>query len=587
MRKVQRFALTIWVLAMTGMSVSGATNSISSPSPTTVPPAICGLKKISFKGDLDKDGRSDLAVGVPGDESVHVLYGSSLGVSTRDLILRPGSNGLANITGGFGSAIALGDFDGNGYDDLAIGVPQFDGFGLEDVGAVVIVTSSSSGLRTSSSVTFTQSSSGEISERGDEFGSSLAARDFNHDGYADLLIGVPFEDYEICLDNVSGGCQGLSVVEDAGAVNVLYGSPSGLTTSGSHFFSQDLSTLDLEGTVDTGDNFGWVVAGGDFNGDGIDDAAIGVPGDLSDQVGAVNIIYGTCAGLTSSGNKRLESGTTGDIEDVPGSGDRFGSSLAAADFDGDGRSDLAVGAPFHDICGDCSSRTATSGTGLWVPPEYSAGAVTVFYGSAGGLGSTSSRSAQFWDQDSSGITDCAAEDDDYFGYSLVSADFDLNGKSDLAIGTPGEDIGDVVKAGMVNVLYGSSSGIRSTGQQRWYQGPIDGTAEAYDSFGLALAAGDFDGNSYQDLAIGVPYETPNGSASSACDASFQAGAVNIVYGRSGSTVGLDSLGNETWDRDDYGIDGSVSNHAYFGGAMASAAAGPSRFEVMSLPFACP
>jgi FG-GAP repeat len=574
MSKARRLVMALWVLAATGIAVFGATNP-SQPSASSIT-TVCGtLKAMKFKGDLNKDGFSDLVVGVPGDESVHVLYGSSSGVSTTDQILRPGSNGLPNVQGYFGNAVAVGDFDGNGYDDLAIGVPKYDSSMYRDVGAVVIVYSFSGGLQVS--LSFTQASSGiaDDAEGGDEFGSALAAGDFNRDGYADLLIGVPLEDYETCRDYVNGVCQAVLTTSDAGVVHVLYGTPLGLTSSRSQYWRQDSS---LAGSMDTGDNFGWAVTRGDFNGDGIDDAAIGVPGDLAGGTGAVNVLYGSCSGLSSTGNKRLTSGTTGDLEDVPTYGDRFGASLAAADFDRDGKSDLAVGSPDHAICGNCTSRLATTASGIEILPEYEAGAVTVFYGSGSGLDTSTSRHAQYWNQNSSGITGCASEDYDLFGWSLAAADFDQDGDGDLAIGVPGESIGDVEHAGMINVLKGSSSGLQDNGNQIWYQdddpGGIEGTAETWDAFGNALAAGDFDGNGHYDLAIGVPYEDPNGSASSVHDDSYAAGAVNILYGRSGSTLGLDSDQNECWHRADTGIDGSLTNYARFGWSVASASTGP-------------
>jgi hypothetical protein len=131
---------------------------------------------------------------------------------------------------------------------------------------------------------FDQNSSGVEGgvESGDHFGYALAAGDFNGDGKADLAIGVPGED-------LSGG-------NDGGAVHVFQGSPSGLATYFDPGFDQDYPGI--PGSVESGDQFGYALAAGDFNGDGKVDVAIGVPGeDLTyggnNNDGLVNVLYGT------------------------------------------------------------------------------------------------------------------------------------------------------------------------------------------------------------------------------------------------------------------------------------------------------
>src|SRR5262245_44563170 len=92
-------------------------------------------------------------------------------------------------------------------------------------------------------------------------------------------------------------------------------------------------------------------------------------------------------------------------------------------------------------------------------------------------------------------------------------DSDGDGKDDLAIGVPNEDIESVVAdaGGAVNVLFGASSGIVVTDDLLFSQETvgISDTAESLDTFGRALAWGDFDGDGFDDLAIGVPGENSN------------------------------------------------------------------------------
>ncbi|MBI4571296.1 MAG: FG-GAP repeat protein, partial [Chloroflexi bacterium] len=152
--------------------------------------------------------------------------------------------------------------------------------------------------------------------------------------------------------------------------------------------------------------------------------------------------------------------------------DQFGDAVASGDFNGDGELDLAIGVPFEDIDG-----------------TDDAGAVNVLYGSADGLAAAGN---QIWHQDVADIGGLA-ESDDVFGRALAAGDFNGDGRDDLAIGVPPEDVGSVVNAGAVNVLYGSASGLAAAEDQIWHQDVADvqGAVEAGDHFGDALAAGDF------------------------------------------------------------------------------------------------
>src|SRR5206468_7203763 len=119
-------------------------------------------------------------------------------------------------------------------------------------------------------------------------------------------------------------------------------------------------------------------------------------------------------------------------------------------FNGDGKDDLAIGIPRETV--DSASTGA---------PVSVAGAVNVIYGSSKGLSATLTKTNQIWTQNSGSVDD-SAEVGDEFGASLAAGDFNGDGFDDLAVGVLFEDIGSIIDAGAVNVIYGSSSGLSAT-----------------------------------------------------------------------------------------------------------------------------
>jgi hypothetical protein len=415
----------------------------------------------------------------------------------------PGSSALAQAP----SPAVHADFNGDGFTDLAVGVPGENLGTIADAGAVNVIYGSQPSGPPPVGMQFWHQNVAAVegaAETNDQFGSSVAAGDFDNDGFADLAIGASGE--------------GLGSSSNAGAVNVLYGTASGLSATGDQLWHQDASgVIDV---AETGDFFGVSVAAGDFDGDGDADLAAGADGETSAAgalfAGAVNVLYGSSPnGLSATGNQFWHQDSS-EVEGAAEQDDRLGRSLAAGDFKGDGADDLAMGAS-HEGVGSIEG----------------AGAVNLLQGGPGsGL---SAAGDQLWQQNSPGVVG-VAEISDFFGGSLAADDFDGKGTADLAVGAPFEDLG-VVDTGAVSVLYGSSAGgLSAAGDQVWHQDSpdVEGAAEPNDEFAFSLGSGDFDGEGSADLAAGVFGED-----------SFR-GAVNVLYG--GSATGISSGGDQLWDQ---------------------------------------
>ncbi len=456
------------------------------------------------------DSFADVVVGVPAEDwtttttivnvgITQVLYGGEGGVPDQygDL-WQQGFGGLpGSMEAGdqLGQALAAGDFNGDGLMDLAIGIPYQDVGGLLNAGMVQVLYATENGLSPIDSATFTQNDVGAASEANDLFGQELAAGDFNGDGIDDLAVGVPMEDVVVGLINTV----------NAGAVNILFGSYTGLGVT-----YQSLSQVTTSAELTTDDQFGYALAAGDFDNDGYDDLAVGIPFE-DDEVsgetncGSVEIVFGSATLLNVDPPQILFQG--GDLENAREDGDNFGWSLASGYFNGDAYCDLAAGVPGEE-----------PGT------HYTnSGGVHVLYASADAFDPM--HSDYFWTRYD---TDVAGEIQDfaYFGEVLAAGDFDGNGMDDLAIGTPYDDYGVIANAGSVHIMYGGASGGLSDWNDRvWYQGDYINTAvEADDNFGWALATGDVDDDGFEDLVIGVPYESI-GSINNA-------GMIHIFYGDS-------------------------------------------------------
>ncbi|TAH37087.1 MAG: hypothetical protein EYC70_08900 [Planctomycetota bacterium] len=486
--------------------------------------------------DTNGDGYDELAVGVPFEEvngdayagAANVLYGSlnGLGGTILDEIWHqdsPDIVGPSEPADHFGAAMAWGDFDGDGFADLAIGVPQEDVNGgagnVSNAGGVhVLYGGPIWGLTSGSNFFFSRADAWVPRglDKDEGFGSALAAGDFDDDGYDDLAVGIPY------TDDLGTGAQ------NSGSIIVVRGGSQGLLQSGVKEWSQAGSIKD---EPETDDRFGAVLAVGDFNEDGTDDLAITAQTEVRPPnvgYGAVHVLYGADGtGLQADGNQILTRYEVGFGIGAAG-GELFGSSLAAGNFDGQGADELAIG-----------SYAAMVGSVI------RAGQVYEVPGAPDGLVRNATVA---WSQDSAGIAG-TAQPNDFFGYALCAGNFDADYTDDLAISAYGEDYGK----GVVHVLEGRyQAGLTSSNSQLFWEDDIPGAHSTSNAhFGAALACGRYDNDGPSDLAIGTPGEDLPGL--------MDVGAVHVIYGTYGFGLGDD---RETWFQS--AADGQVEPGDQFG-----------------------
>ncbi len=440
----------------------------------------------------------------------------------------------------FGSALTTGDFNCDGLEDLAIGSPGVSVDGSLGAGVVQVLLSSTpllaplnAALPFYSNLTIEQNI-GSTPEIGDNFGSILAAGDLNDDGCSDLVVGVPSED-------LGAGIGGL----DNGAISILYGHSETPFGTG-NFITQNTPGVDSDAAQQS-DFFGSSLTIGNFNGDQYDDLAVGVRGeDLTGapEAGAVHVFLGNAGGLDLSSDIFLTEGSNG-YQGSPEPQDIYGAALASGDFDQDGYDDLAIGVSGQEVIG-----------------EAEAGDVHVIYGTALGL------SPLFEERFSQlGLIIGLPEAGDHFGSSLTAGDFDGDGYLDLGIGVPGELVSVTagVTLGQVNVIYGNQVGLNPSRNAIFNASQLDfadlgGDFVGGDVFyptpiGNVLAAGDIDGDGFDELLLGMPNRDfsqlngPTSCAAGAAESRTDTGSVLVLHGTSDGISLENNEGFFNWSDD--------------------------------------
>lgn len=459
-------------------------------------------RSLGHAGDVNGDGFDDVIIGaqradVKGTEDVgstYVVYGSDLGLpSPLNLTDLNGENGIVihGVSQGYesGSSVSYaGDVNGDGVDDLIIGIPE----STFTRASAYVVFGSKSGLPSPINLADINSVNGFVIKREvNKFwhGSSVShAGDINGDGTDDLIIGISGAD--------------ANGIENAGNAYVVYGNNSG--------FPNPLNLPDLDG------NNGFIINGvaswditgssvsnaGDVNADGFDDLIIGAPWanyNESINAGKAYVVFGNDSGLPNPLNLADLNGVNGFVINGINSLDQVGQSVSnAGDINGDGIDDMLIG----------SLATENDGKKTFV-----------VFGSDSELPNPLNLDLLNGNN----------------GFVLVGGDGDLSGESVSFAGDVNSDgIDDIIigsrrgnsQAGKAYVVYGSVFGLPNplyladlNGNNGFFingvnQGDLAGDPVSY--------AGDVNGDGVDDLIVGAPYADANEN--------IDAGSSYVVYG---------------------------------------------------------
>lgn len=414
---------------------------------------------VAAAGDVNGDGYSDVIVGAylydngeNGEGIFYIYHGSATGISTT-----PAASVESNQAGaGLGVSVSgAGDVNGDGYSDVIVAAYTYD-HGETDEGAAFVYHGSASGINTTPAVMV------ESNQAGANLGSTIAnAGDVNGDGFSDVIVGAWFYDHG---------------ENNEGAAFIYHGSASGISTTYAAMVESNQVSAYLGTTV---------AGAGDVNGDGFSDVIVGAYQYDNGQTdeGAAFIYHGSATGINTTAATMVESNQANA---------HFSISIAGAgDVNGDGYSDVIVGAWYYDN------------------GQTDEGVAFIYHGSATGIGATAAAMVE------------SNQFSAWFGCSVSGAgDVNGDGYSDIIVGSYFYNNGQTGE-GVAFIYHGSPSGINTTAAAR-----VESNQTNAQLGSFVASAGDVNGDGYSDVIVGA-YAYDNGQTDE--------GAAFVYYGNSPGT----------------------------------------------------
>lgn len=483
-------------------------------------------------GDFNADGAHDLLVGAPGAApggrvgagAAAIVWGGpalppAIDLNTGGAISPAGE---ARILGGaagghLGAAVAAGDVNGDGIDDALLGAP--DG----GAGTVVVIFGAANLPASVLDLSTPPGTHGEVrilgDDEGDTAGAALTAADVNADGFADIAIGAP-------RATVPAGSAG------AGEVYIIYGAPSlpgviDLNTDGEISPAQETRILG----AGAGDALGAALGQGDVDADGFADIVLGAPGASpagGAGAGVAIVIYGDDVPPATVIDLSGPSGAAGETRILgDDAGDRLGASVAVGDFTGDGRGDVAAGAPGASIGG----RT---GSGL----------TFIVYSGAGFAGTVIDLDTDDLISPANETRLLGAAAGDGLGSALAFSDANGDGLAGVFAGAASADVAAGGDGGWLAGIYASAfragnfADLAASAEDVRVLGAASG-----DRLGATgIAAGDLNSDGFEDFAMGAP-----AGLSPLPGSPGRAGYVAVVFGAGDATTATVRRGSRIGD----------------------------------------